>query len=147
MQRYVKNFWQDMLVFVIAPLLFYHILPDGEGYYTNIITFLLSSLRLLCTWYPEFHVGLLIAKYSIDERVYHCIKKRVDRRLIVWICLIAMFSAVLLRTLYRDFALAFIFVIAFDCFVKSVRFDVIHSGLSFLGKYSFQYWLQISHKQ
>jgi hypothetical protein len=70
LQKYVNKLWLDALVFVIAPLLFYHILPDNEGSYINLLTFFLSSLRLLCIWYPVFHVGLIVAKYRLDEKAY-----------------------------------------------------------------------------
>jgi hypothetical protein len=141
LQKYVTKIWLDVLIFVIAPLLFYHILPDNEGRFTGIITFLLSSLRLLCTWYPEFHVGLLIAKYSLDEKTYNKIKDKLGPIILLILSIIVMIATVFLRTLYRDFACVFVFLIAFYCFTKSLKSGVVHNTLAFLGKYSFQYWI------
>ena len=61
---------QDFFFFVLIPMLLSSIIPSYEDKYINLPLYLISSVDLLFTWYPAFHMGLIAAKYDVANKLH-----------------------------------------------------------------------------
>lgn len=144
----IKILHTDIFVFIVIPLFISFNLPDAETYFVDWKTNILSSIRLLLIWYPVFHVGLIFAKYSILEQYSRHIGQCYfsNNFLNISIAILIMFLAVYYRHLMlfgylTDVICVSIFIVMFDFCCKNGKAKYLPKILSFIGIYSFQYWL------
>lgn len=140
----------DILIYIIIPFSVGLYLPNTEAYFVDWTTNILSSIKLLFTWYPVFHIGVLFAKYGIPERysgfVMKCIRNTKIRIINVIVIILLLLYTIYCRKLwvfgqYTDVICVAAFLILFDVCYKIGESRYISKLLSFLGKYSYQYWL------
>lgn len=148
----IHTLYMDFIIFILLPLSIGIYLPNAESNFINWKKNILSSIRLLFTWYPVFHVGVIYAKYKILERncegeTEHLLNKRSLTNIVSNILIIAvMLQIVYYRSqglfgYYTDVICTAMFVYLFDICYKMNKKTGISKVITFLGKYSFQYWL------
>ncbi len=138
----------DIFLFIILPLCIYGYLPDAEANFVDWRTNILSSIRLLLVWYPVFHMGILLAKYNLIEKFR---EDEITPRLYRYVSLLLAALMILLVIEYRrrwlfgvytDVLCSGAFILLFDfCYQHTNGLSGVGKILTFLGKYSFQYWL------
>lgn len=141
----------DGCFFILIPLLVSTQLPDSEKAFVGVKIFLLSSVKLLCTWLPLFYTGIMVNKYSyaqkLKEGLDKCAKQdHINRKIFNVTMIMPMLTSILLRYTWKlgwmtDVVCVTIFSMSFyvvDCNIKS---SILSEVLKTLGKYSFYTWL------
>lgn len=145
----------EIVLYIVLPLTVSCFLPEAEAYFCDWKTNIFSSIKLLFTWYPVFHVGVILSKYGLlekyigfsarvlkDEKKY---KAAIITFITIWLMLqIICYRGQWIFNYYTDVICVAFFIFAFyfcnQCYsLKVMKF--IPGLLEFLGKYSFQYWL------
>lgn len=137
----------EVLLGMVLPMLVTFSVKDVENDYAGAIPNFLSTIKLLCTWFPLFYTGIAFSKYDVFEKLnkYRGKEKSV---LGCFAAIALMLGAILVRYKWgwntiTDIFCAVVFVIGFD-YLNDKLFTnnrVIDKVLCVIGKYSFQLWL------
>lgn len=140
----IHSIFIDVVLFIALPVYLFKLLPDAEAQFVDWKTNILSSVRLLLSWYPAFHAGALLAKYEVIEKL----SKRYGQASRLSIVLAAAEILILIEywrrrffSGYTDALCAVGIILLVDFCHKNAKWDGPAKLLRFLGKYSFQYWL------
>lgn len=141
----IKDWRIEALILVFMPICISKYLPDSEIHYTTLIIFLLSTLRLILTWYPIFHIGTMFGKYKVFENIQKMIPRK-NIYLVSCLSLLGCCTSILIRkiqffSLFTDAICVSIFCISAVVFIKTINNKLLNKLFTFLGEYSFQYWL------
>lgn len=147
LSRKINNLYDEILIYIIIPVLVSPFLPNFEEFYCGIRYTFISSIGLLLKWLPIFYFGVLVSKYkyieSLRSKYAECNK------------IIAVTTSIILIifSIYNryncsfnpilDCLWVFFIVIGFDCIYNMIILsqNYLDKLFYFLGKYSFQYWL------
>lgn len=135
-----NDLFSDILL-IALPLVLRDHLPDSEANFQNIGIFVLSSIRLLFTWFPIFYVGMLYAKYNIFERMNNESLKRGLYILEITASFFLILLAIYEFGRVEDIILVQLFVVGYHNIYSKMNARFFTKLLVFLGNYSFQYWL------
>ena len=135
----------ELPVLVIFPICITILLPDSEIQYTTLPIFLLSTLRLVLTWYPILHIGTMFGKYKVFENIQNMMLRK-NIYLVCCLALLGCCASILIRkiqlfSLFTDAICVSIFCISAVVFIKTINNKLLNKLFVFLGEYSFQYWL------
>ncbi|WP_407384082.1 acyltransferase family protein [Ruminococcus sp.] len=142
-----KRFILDCVIYLVIPAViglalkrFYH-----EKTYIDMLTFILSSIRLVFWYFSSFGVGILFAKYNIYEKIRYY-ADMLPRALVLITTPMFCLSVLLVKYFisYKTVTEVFytvVFTISCLLFLDYLNLNVKWDVLAFLGKHSVFYWL------
>lgn len=146
LSKRINSIEVEIALFLIAPLVLSLFLPNAEKEYQGIKIMIGSSLNLLCRIYPLFHVGVLVAKYRLFDRLGTSECKwwlRIGKiGLMTCLMIAALYYKACNRFAeYTEVVCLVLFAMAFVVIIRQNKWQWPQKVLQFLGEYSFQYWL------
>lgn len=141
LSKNIHNVWLEAIVFILLPIIISWKLPDSEATYQGLSLWIASSLRLILLWLPCFEIGAMYGKYHFRGLG----SADINGALKVVSGLFLMAVAIVFTTKFVGYfqvywISALVFVVGFDAVYKTVT-GYKWPVLSWLGKYSFEYWL------
>ena len=154
-RKWKKNPVIDILIYIAVPFgiavcfaKFMH-----EAWFTDIPSFLLSSLLFLLSWFPLFAVGMLFAKYGFYQKIRK-ITDKIPGILVallssVVICIVlfarylvyeALYPSHIFENVMLDFLFGPVIVTAFLLMIDNMK-SKSRFAIPFIGRNSIYYWL------
>lgn len=136
--------------FILIPILIFKYTPQCEEAYYDKKLFILSSINLICAWFPIFYSGVIIAKYGLIEKARKSFFKINDSLVETIVGLIFTFligaqfiyyHSINKFGIFSTLVVAFVFMFLFDYCYRVWDKLYINYILDYIGKYSFQLWL------
>lgn len=157
LNKKITNVLCQIALYILLPFLILLLVGNliSEKYYEGLWKFLVSSCIMVFSYLPMFSTGLFFAKYQVYEKINDRLKiPRTVKLIFSFACIIILlllrnkfhlFEETITEAIYAskipDVIYAPLLAILWLVFLDALGSKIITKIMTFIGKYSFQYWL------